>query len=97
MKETVIYRAEIITRTEILLLRTSEERELIISFIEDEIPKYIEDNYFKLSDFEIMKGEDTYTLVHRKSKNFLCCFMCSQIIHILDREEEEETEETAEN
>lgn len=95
MKETVIYRASMITRTEILLLRTSEKRGLITAFLRDYMHQYIKDLY-GWSDVEIVKGEDTYTLINRETKNFICCFMCSQIIHILDREEEE-TEETAEN
>lgn len=93
MKEVNIYQAVMITNQGVEVLRVSKSIKLIKDFIAKHRHQYIKD-IFGWSNVEVIRGEDSYTLIRTSDKNFLCCW---KIVKVICLEEEKNTEETAEN
>ena len=103
MKETTMYKAVMITSTGVEVLRISNSRIFLKQYLRSFIQDYIRDafEFEDFVDFELIKGEDSYTIL-RKNNDFVVAFKIMSTSGMIASpeelaEEKKERDKTAKN
>ena len=94
MKETKMYQAIMITNYGVEIMRVSKSKKLLNEFVSEYRQQYIKD-MFGWQNVEVIRGENSYTVIRTNDKNFMCCW---KIVEVRCLEEKKiKIEETAKN